>query len=368
MLARAPSHLAVHGPGDLVQLLEPDTGDELGHEDVHGASHASAEVRRAASDQTQDGVAHEDRGVTSHLPESVLDRFHASREPLEDALDVPAFLHGDDAEMVALVDPEDELFGVAVEYATPMRPVDVVPRRSLHLVLAPEEEMVVHELLDFVRRHGSVEVELPGQISIERFEDFLHEPSDLLPRLLGAPGVEREEGQVTGHTDAGRDDLLFGLRREVDLDLRGVHISNVVHGPVCLVTNVIFLDHRVVQILVEVVGLKIASVAAYERRRVARASIDCPGNGPTGRFRLEIFVFLKDLGRHGLGHQGKLSAFVFVLREFLRPAIRGEIIVKDKVKVRIRVRAGSGLCNVGCFSGHVFSWRGWVCSWCCCWW
>ena len=55
-----------------------------------------------------------------------------------------AWLHADDAEMIALVDPQQELLALIVvdEDAASLGPVLMVTRRSLHPVLTPENTQI----------------------------------------------------------------------------------------------------------------------------------------------------------------------------------------------------------------------------------
>ncbi len=88
---------------------------KLGELDVHGSTHASSEVGWARSDVTQ--VL-----VVSKL--GLLLNFGGSDgESLEDLADVGAVLHGDDTELVLLIDPDEESLGVIVEDTTGLRPL-----------------------------------------------------------------------------------------------------------------------------------------------------------------------------------------------------------------------------------------------------
>jgi len=51
----------------------------------------------------------------------------ATGEAIKDRPDVPALLHGDDAELVLLVDPGEEGLLLVVEDAPPLRPVTLHP-------------------------------------------------------------------------------------------------------------------------------------------------------------------------------------------------------------------------------------------------
>jgi hypothetical protein len=95
---------------ELVGLLT-----KLGELDVHGSAHASSEVGRAGGNVTQVLIISE-LGL-------LLDLGGGGRESLEDLADVGAILHGDDTELVLLIDPDEESLGVVVEDATGLGPL-----------------------------------------------------------------------------------------------------------------------------------------------------------------------------------------------------------------------------------------------------
>jgi hypothetical protein len=136
VLPRGAARLAVALAGELVDGLEPDRLDELWHKDVHRPSHASADVRRAASDCAELGVHHEHlpRGDASLLAHPCLDGGRSLGQAGEHGSHVAAVLHGDDAQVVALVHPVHERLVRVVEHAAPVWPVLVVARRRLRSV------------------------------------------------------------------------------------------------------------------------------------------------------------------------------------------------------------------------------------------
>jgi len=88
---------------------------------VHRGAHASSQVGGAGVDVAillRVGVVLAALGL-----DGISDSLNATGEPLEDSLDVTAGLHGDDAGLVLLVDPEQEGLGLIVEDATALGPV-----------------------------------------------------------------------------------------------------------------------------------------------------------------------------------------------------------------------------------------------------
>merc|ERR1719423_329818 len=103
---------------DLVQLLL--VLGHVGELDVDAGAETSAQVRGAGQDVAEMLVPHVRVAALLHQG---LDLGQALAETLEDTLDVTALLHGDDTEMVLLVDPDQEGLGVVVPDATAIGPV-----------------------------------------------------------------------------------------------------------------------------------------------------------------------------------------------------------------------------------------------------
>ena len=55
----------------------------------------------------------------------LLDSLSGSGESLEDGSDVSTLLHGDDTELILLIDPDEESFGIVVEDTSALWPVAV---------------------------------------------------------------------------------------------------------------------------------------------------------------------------------------------------------------------------------------------------
>jgi hypothetical protein len=101
--------------GDLVESLHVLAQEwEL---DVDRASHGGSEVGWARGDVTEMFVV----GERADL----LDSGGSTAESVEDGVDVSTWLHGDDSELVLLVDPHEESLVVVVEDSTTVWPVTV---------------------------------------------------------------------------------------------------------------------------------------------------------------------------------------------------------------------------------------------------
>ena len=90
---------------------------EVGEADVDGRAHGSTKVGGARGDVAKMVVV----GKLGHS----LDVGGSASEALEDGTDVGAGLHGDDTELILLVDPDEESLGSVVEDTTAAGPVAV---------------------------------------------------------------------------------------------------------------------------------------------------------------------------------------------------------------------------------------------------
>jgi hypothetical protein len=91
--------------GDLVE--EGLVVHELGELDVNGSSESGSEVGGARGDVTKVVVVRE--------LAFLLDESAGSAESVEDLADSSSLLHGDNSELILLVDPDDETLGLVVE-------------------------------------------------------------------------------------------------------------------------------------------------------------------------------------------------------------------------------------------------------------
>ena len=132
---------------------------ELGHVlhefrelDVDGGSQSGTEVGWAGGDVSEVLVV----GERAHS----LDVGGSVAEPLEDTQDVGTWLHGDDSELILLIDPHEEGLGVVVEDTSAGWPVSVETAGGEILVSLPMKFKFKVRLMvqKRVTRRGSVRV------------------------------------------------------------------------------------------------------------------------------------------------------------------------------------------------------------------
>lgn len=146
---------------------------------MDGASHASAQVRGAASDHAQHGMGHEYFVFACDAFQVGLNCGHSARKTVKNGLDVPSLLHGDDSEVISLIDPHHKLLILGNEYSSSERPISMIARGGLHFVSTSEQVVLVDEFFRLLWGHVSVTIESAFQISCKIFHDLLHETGDL---------------------------------------------------------------------------------------------------------------------------------------------------------------------------------------------
>jgi len=238
----APSLQSVNG------VLGPS-----GKVNVDGGTHASAQVGGAGVDVAELGGEQE---VLATLGlDGVTDSGDAPGETLEDTLDITALLHGDDAELILLVDPDKEGFGSIVEDATALGPVTLHTSDLQVGVTRHEEEMVIDELLAGGLVHAGQRVVAASQIAGQLGEGVLHEGLDVDTLLLGDSGGKTVALDGATDADPGRVDGNIGF--DVAGDFARVHVGGVLEvGGKAMV----FADEGVEDISKVDVGVLVTSI------------------------------------------------------------------------------------------------------------
>merc|ERR1719249_89647 len=94
----------------------------------------------------------------------VLDSLDALGQPAEHFPNVSSLLHGDDAELILLVDPDEERLLGVVEDSTTLGPVTLHTSNSQVPVSRHKEEVVIDQLLADLLVHASQRVVVSGKV------------------------------------------------------------------------------------------------------------------------------------------------------------------------------------------------------------
>ena len=193
---------------------------KLGELDVDRGAHTSTEVGGAVRDVTKMLVV----GKLGLL----LDLGRGNGESLEDLADVGALLHGDNTELVLLVDPDEESLGVVVEDTTGFGPVALETATFEILVTTLEEEVIGNKLGLLGFGHGAKRVILTLEFASESGESG----GDLLLNFTSLDSshscAQWVVGEVTSNANSCRVDHLVFISGEVGaLQLGVVHVGDV---------------------------------------------------------------------------------------------------------------------------------------------
>jgi len=293
---------------DFVQLLLVlGQGGEL---DVDAGTETSSQVGWAGQDVAEMLVPHV--RVAALLHEG-LDLGQALAETLEDTLDVTALLHGDDAEMVLLVDPDQEGLGVVVPDATSVGPVaghtGAGEERRDGLV---EEEVIGDQLILLGVGHLGKGVVLALELTLKTGEGV---DGDLLDGATLTTGAVRGKGDTldgAAGTDAGREDVL--LIEETTLEVVGVQVGLVLG--ILAISVVTAVNDGVKKISENLVGLLITGDAADGHDEgmsgVVHTGLDDAVEGASGRSDLVAELGV-DLRGQALGHPVVVLAEIGVI-------------------------------------------------------
>jgi len=194
-----------------------------GQVNVDGGTHASAQVGGARVNVTELGG--EQEVLARFSLDGVTDSLDASGETLEDSLDITSLLHGDNTELILLVDPDQEGLVGVVEDTTALGPVTLHTSDLQVGVTRHEEEVVVDELLADGLIHTSQGVVVTSQISFQLGESVLHEGLNINTLLLGDAGGKTESLDGTADTDSAGVNWDIGFN--VGGDFGGIHVRGV---------------------------------------------------------------------------------------------------------------------------------------------
>merc|ERR1719184_530668 len=222
---------------------------------MNGCPHASTKVGGAGVDVAV--LLIQTEVLSRLLLDGLLDSLDTLGKPGEDLLHISSLLHGDDTELILLVDPDEEGLLPVVEDATTLRPVTLHAGHLQVPVSGDKEEVVVNQLLADLLIHASQGVVVSGKVRGEVLDGIDHQ---LLNSNSLVPGDSRGQAEsINGatNTDSARVDR--DIRVNITLDLAGIHIRGVhSRGK----DSVVLLDKRVEDGGKVLVGVPVTGVDA----------------------------------------------------------------------------------------------------------
>jgi len=114
----------------------------------------------------------------------------SSSKPFEDGLNITAFLHRNNSQMVFLVHPDQKCFGYVVENTSGIRPVSTKSCCFKEPISLLEKEMIFHELFLLFIGHSFERIISSFELSSECVEDLLRDCFDFLSMIRRNKGPE----------------------------------------------------------------------------------------------------------------------------------------------------------------------------------
>ncbi len=268
-----------------------------GEVNVHRGAHTSAKVGGAGVDVAVAGIQSEVLAALSL--DGVTDGLDTAGQALEDTLDVTALLHGDNSQLILLIDPQKEGLGIVVEDTSALGPVTLHTSDLQVAVTRHEEEVVIDQLLADTLVHASQGVVGTSKIASQLGESGVHQLLNVNSLLLGDAGGQTEAINVATNTDTGGVDGNIGV--DVAVDLGGVHVGGVlgVSGDA-----MVLLDQRIEDNGEVLVGVPVTSIDTAMLVVELNGASAGLGKGETTGLGLNILEFVPLFLGDVLGHQG----------------------------------------------------------------
>jgi len=275
----------------LNRLLGPS-----GEVTMDGSTHASSQVGGARVDISVLVVKHE--SLARLLHDTFTDGSDTAGKTLKDSLDITTLLHGDDTELILLIDPQKEGLGGIVEDSTALGPVTLHTGNGEVGISGNEEEMIINKLLTNFLIHASEGIVFSSKISGKSGKSNLHEVLNSNTLFLGDSGGKSESINGATDTDTGGVDGHIGV--DVSGDLGDIHVRGVlgVGGDA-----MVLLDDSIKDLSEVLVGVPISGVDTA----VLVVELNSTGNalseGESGGLGHNILDLVPSLLSDVLGHQ-----------------------------------------------------------------
>merc|ERR1712012_1513739 len=271
-----------------------------GQVNVNRCPHASTKVGGAGVDVAEPLIQAE--VLARLLLHRVLDSLDTLGEPGEDFFHISSLLHGDDAELVLFVHPDQESLVLVVEDTTTLRPVSLHASNGKVPVARDEEEVVVNELLTDLLIHSGQRVVVTSKVRGEVLDRVDHQLLDSNTLLLGDSGGKTEAIDGTANTDPAR--VNGSIRDNIALDLAGIHVGSVLGRGA---DSVVFADEGVEDGGKVLVGVPVTSVDAAVLVVELNGASDGLDEGEAGSLGLDSLELLPLVLGDVLGNEGVLG-------------------------------------------------------------
>lgn len=163
---------------------------------------------------------------------NLLDLSGGTSKSAKNFTDIGTLLHGDDTELILLVDPCQESLGIIMEDTSAFRPVTVKTASLKETVALLEQKVIVNKLLLLLSSHRAKRVVCSLEVTGKSGEGGGYESLNLVTLFTRDARAEREGSKIPANTNTGALDHSGVLLRE----WRAVELS-VVHVAIVAIIN-----------------------------------------------------------------------------------------------------------------------------------
>jgi len=154
-----------------------------------------------------------------------LDSLDTLGKSFKDSSDISTLLHGDDTELIFLVDPDQEGLLVVVEDTTTLGPVTLHTGNGQVSVSRNKEEVVIDKLLADSLIHSGEWVVVSSKVLREVLDCGFHELLNSETLVPGDSGRQTESIDGAADTDSAR--VYWDILSNVAPDLSNIHVRGV---------------------------------------------------------------------------------------------------------------------------------------------
>merc|ERR1719250_568896 len=188
-----------------------------------GCSHTSSQVGWAGVDITILWVKHE---ILSRFGfDRISHGLDATSKTVKDSSDISSTLHGDDPELIFLINPGKEGLVLVVEDTTALGPVSLHSSSNQISVTRDEKEVIIDQLLANLLVHTSEWVVGASKVTSQVSKSLFHEVFNSKSLLPGDSRRETKSINRSSNSDTGG--VNWCSRVNVSLNLPNIHVTCV---------------------------------------------------------------------------------------------------------------------------------------------
>merc|ERR1719250_310174 len=262
-----------------------------------GCSHTSSQVGWAGVDITILWVKHEI--LSRFCFDRISNSLDATSKTVKDSSDISSTLHGDDPELIFLINPGEEGLVLVVKDTTALGPVSLHTSNLEVRISRNEKEVIIDQLLTNLLVHASEWVVGASKVTSQVSKSLFHEVFNSNSLGLGdsrgkAKTINRSSNPNTGGVN-------WCSRVNVSLNLPNIHVTCVDS----ISSNaMVLLDQGVKHISKHLIRVPVPSINTTVLIVKLHSTSNCLGEGEAAGLSLDAAQLVPDRLGHILGNQG----------------------------------------------------------------